>query len=64
MAEEQPLSIIEACTLVASETGSRPTRQTLYNWIKWGWLQTIGPYRPIRVTRAGVLNCLANYRSG
>lgn len=49
--------------LVELETGERPSRQTIYNWAKNGWLK-VGDYKPLRTTRAWIRECLENHRKG
>lgn len=46
--------------LVELETGKRPSRQTIYNWAKKGWLK-VGDYKPWRTTRAWILECLTDH---
>jgi len=51
------VSVAKAARLVELETGHRPTRQTIYNWVERGWLK-VGPFRPMRTTRHWILECL------
>lgn len=51
------VSVTKATKLVELETGHRPTRQTIYNWVRRGWLK-VGPFRPLRTTRRWILDCL------
>jgi len=46
--------------IVERETGHLPTTQTVYNWVRYGWLQTNG-FRPLLTTRKWVLQCLREY---
>lgn len=54
------VSVAEVPRLVGLETGKRPTRQTVYNWIERGWLK-VGPFKPLRTTRRDILNCLNDH---
>ena len=38
----------------------RYTRQTIYNWAKWGWLQTKGRH-PKQTTKIWVRQCITQY---
>lgn len=49
--------------LVELETGRKFTRQTIYNWVKNGWLK-VGEYKPYRTTRAWIRECLNNHFKG
>ena len=47
--------------IVDFETGYKPTRQTIYNWARRGWLKTNGMH-PLKTTKPYVMDCLARHR--
>lgn len=53
-----PLSAVPA--IVEKEIGYRPTRQTVYNWVKSGRLRA-GKFKPVRTTRRWLLEFLDSY---
>lgn len=55
------IPLIKVPDIVEKETGYRPTRQTVYNWARRGWLH-VGVYKPLRTTRRWVLKCLETYK--
>ena len=59
--ENDPEYIEKFYKYVEKETGYRPTRQTVYNWARRGWLH-VGVYKPLRTTRRWVLKCLETYK--
>lgn len=54
------VSVAQVPKLVELETGHRPTRQTVYNWIEKEWLK-VGPFRPLRTTRRWIIDCLNDH---
>jgi len=50
-----PLADVPA--IVETETGQEPSRQTVYNWVKRGWLK-IADFKPKRTTRVWIRECL------
>jgi hypothetical protein len=54
-----PLAAVPA--IVEERTGRRPSRQTVYNWVSSGKLDTL-PHRPLRTTVEAVLGCISELR--
>jgi len=56
--ETQWISLEAARRLIEEETSHLPSRQTMYNWVKSGKLET-HQFKPYRTTKALVLEFLA-----
>jgi hypothetical protein len=52
------LTIEEIRDLVEGQLGQRPSRQTIYNWLRWGWLVPLTKFRPARASAKAVLDCI------
>jgi hypothetical protein len=57
------LMLSEVPIYVDQLTGYQPTRQTVYNWVKRGWLK-ITDFPPKRTTRTWVKECLNAHLMG
>lgn len=57
----QYISLKAARYIIEDETGHLPSRQTVYNWVRSKQLR-IGKFKPMRTTRAWVLDFLATRR--
>lgn len=55
------MSIPDVVEMVEFRTGIQTSRQTIYNWIKWGWLRTTG-FKPVRTKKIWVAECLDQHR--
>jgi len=47
--------------IVYREIGHRPTRQTVYNWVRRGWLK-VENHRPMRTTMTWIMSFLDKNR--
>lgn len=55
------ISLKAARYIVEDETGHLPSRQTIYNWV-WSKKLRVSDFKPIRTTRAWVMDFLATRR--
>lgn len=61
MLNPQSLTVEQIRDVAKAITGVRPSRQTIYNWIKKGWLQTVSEFRPVRATDLAVRKCVQSH---
>ena len=57
------LMLSEVPELIDRLTGYRPTRQTVYNWVRRGWLKRTET-QPFRTRRDWVVECLNEHLMG